>query len=73
MQVEVAQAAIHSNQSTPEFMTRADVRRKFGISDMTLHRWLKAGSLPAPFRGVAKGRCYWTRAEIDAFAARRAG
>jgi predicted DNA-binding transcriptional regulator AlpA len=32
------------------FLSIADLRRRYGKSRMTIHRWVKAGYLPAPVR-----------------------
>lgn len=50
-------------------MKSADVRAYAGgIGNTTLHRWLKAGTFPAP-RILPGGRRLWVRAEVEAWAA----
>ncbi|MBW7968617.1 hypothetical protein [Bradyrhizobium sp. BR 10289] len=54
------------------YLSAAQVRQRYGnISDMTLWRWLKNNSFPAPRK--INGRRYWDAADLDAWDAGRAG
>ncbi len=40
-----------------------DIRRIFGVTDMTIHRWIKDGKLPKP---IKMGRIrYWKKEDVD--------
>lgn len=57
---------IETGDSMPETMlTKPDLCRLFGRDRLTIARWIKLGTLPAPT--VIRGRSYWPRAEIEAF------
>jgi predicted site-specific integrase-resolvase len=43
------------------------VRDRFGISDMTLWRWVRKGVLPSPVQ--INGRNYFPASNVDALAA----
>lgn len=48
-------------------VSQTDVRRRLGnVSNMTIHRWRKAGILPEPV--VIAGRNYWHEHVIEALA-----
>lgn len=51
-------------------LNKAQLRDRFGVSDPTLHRWLKVGLLPKPvYVGARSPR--WPEDEIDALIAGR--
>jgi len=61
--------------SAPRWFTEKDLRARFQVSRMTIHRWRKAGYLPAPVRptGVGRGRIVrWLPHEIEKFETRLA-
>ena len=65
------QAATTQAERSP-LMTRDEVRKYFGISDMTVHRWIKSGALPPPLQFCGGGHCRWLRADIAQIVAARA-
>jgi predicted DNA-binding transcriptional regulator AlpA len=50
--------------ATP-ILNSAAVRERYGISDMTLWRWLEARRFPKPFR-IGRLR-FWRRRELERF------
>ena len=55
-------------------MTAAQVREHFGgISEMTLHRWMRNEALGFPQPIVIHRRRFWRRSDIAAFEARQRG
>ena len=40
------------------FLSIADLRRRYGKSRMTIHRWVKAGILPCPVVIGIRGRAF---------------
>jgi len=59
-------------QSSPDdLLPAAHVLKRFGVSDMTLHRWLTNPKLnfPQPIR--INARRYWRVAELQAFESRQ--
>lgn len=56
-----------SQQDKPVRMLPArEVRDRFGVSAMTIHRWEKRGILPRPTK--INGRNYWPEPAIAAIA-----
>jgi predicted DNA-binding transcriptional regulator AlpA len=43
------------------------------VHRVTLYRWVKAGTFPAPHRIGHTRTLFWSRAEVDAWAARQHG
>jgi hypothetical protein len=60
-----AAASIDADAPTA-FLKAADVRRLFRITDVTIHRWVRSGILPAPYRATARGMRLWPRDEVMA-------
>lgn len=55
-----------------EFVPASYLRRLFGVTDMTLHRWEKGNNdFPKPTR--FNRLRYWRKADIDAWEKRRFG
>ncbi|ACA20973.1 Prophage CP4-57 regulatory [Methylobacterium sp. 4-46] len=54
-------------KSSDDLLPAAQVRARYGVSDMTIYRWLtnKRLSFPKPIR--INGRRYWRVAELQAF------
>ena len=48
---------------------RRGLRKLVPVSDMTIHRWMKAGEFPEPVK--IHGRNYWRAADIAAWIASR--
>ena len=48
-----------------------DVRRWLGVSDVTMWRWRKAGTFPAPLRLGNTRTLFWDRDDLLAWATRR--
>jgi predicted DNA-binding transcriptional regulator AlpA len=66
-----------NNQTNPDpntvFLPSAKVRARYGVSAMTLHRWLKdpGHDFPQPIR--IGNRRYWRLSDLEEFERRRAG
>jgi predicted DNA-binding transcriptional regulator AlpA len=43
----------------------SDIRQRYGVSDMTLHRWIKTKSFPVPM--TVNQRRFWEPEEIEAW------
>ncbi len=54
-----------------EWLRSRDLLYRFGISDVTLWRWVKARKFPAPIRLGSTRSLFWARAEIEAWEAAR--
>lgn len=60
-------------QSKPEdLLPAAQVRIRYGVSDMSIHRWLKDETLSFPQPLRINNRRYWRIADLQAFEARQA-
>jgi predicted site-specific integrase-resolvase len=46
-----------------KYLTQPKVRERYGVSDMTLSRWVKAGRIPEP--ALFGNRNYFDEAELD--------
>ena len=59
-------------KSNDELLPAAQVRRRYGVSDMTVCRWVNDERLnfPQPIR--INSRRYWRVADLQAFEARQA-
>lgn len=62
-------AAPHS-QSTTSFLQARQVRDRYGVSDMTVWRWLRDLEFPQPVY-ISRYR-YWRLSDIEAWEARQA-
>ena len=49
------------------------VRERYGVSDMTLWRWLRNAELKFPRPTVINGRRYWLLKELEEWEKARAG
>lgn len=58
-------------KSNDELLPAAQVRRRYGVSDMTVFRWVNDEKLnfPQPIR--INSRRYWRVADLQAFEARQ--
>jgi predicted DNA-binding transcriptional regulator AlpA len=54
------------------FLPAAQVRQRYGVTDMSLWRWLKDESLAFPRPMRIKGRRFWRLAELRAWEDARA-
>jgi predicted DNA-binding transcriptional regulator AlpA len=63
--------AIPTNETLPEWFRPRDLRRRYGVSDVTLWRWRERGILPAPVKLGNTRSLFWKRADILAFEAAR--
>lgn len=52
-------------------MTKPEVAKEMGFSEATLMRMGDARTFPAPVRHRSGGKCFWKRAEVEAFAGKR--
>ncbi|WP_155942418.1 helix-turn-helix transcriptional regulator [Rhodomicrobium vannielii] len=50
-----------------KFLTSRDVKDRLGISDMTLHRWLRSSELKFPRPVVIGRRRFWDESEFERF------
>lgn len=48
-------------------LTASKLRERYGVSDMTLWRWLRSDRLNFPIPLIINGRRYWLSAEIEAW------
>ena len=55
--------------NTDVFLTAPQVRQKFGVTDMTLSRWLNGGDSRFPRPIYISGRRYWKAADLARFVA----
>jgi len=60
------------SKSSEDLLPATPVRARYGVSDMTIFRWLADPKLgfPQPIR--INGRRYWRLADLQAFEARQA-
>ncbi|QBK30781.1 helix-turn-helix transcriptional regulator [Roseitalea porphyridii] len=49
------------------FVPRPQVRKRYGVSDMTIHRWLRDERMGFPRPIKIRGRCYFRESELVAF------
>lgn len=56
-----------------EWLRSRDLLRRYGISDVTLWRWVKAGRFPAPTRLGATRSLFWPRSTVEKWEAARRG
>jgi predicted DNA-binding transcriptional regulator AlpA len=56
-----------------EWLRSRDLLRRFGVSDVTLWRWVKAGKFPSPVRLGNTRSLFWARDTILAWEAERRG
>lgn len=59
--------------SEMQWLRSRDLLRRYGISDVTLWRWVKAGKFPSPTRLGATRSLFWLRAAIEEWEAGRRG
>jgi predicted DNA-binding transcriptional regulator AlpA len=62
--------ATRTNAAT-EWLRSRDLLLRFGISDVTLWRWVKAGKFPAPTRLGGTRSLFWARGAIESWEAAR--
>lgn len=53
--------------SDAPWLTQRDICLRFGISDETWRRWVRAGIAPAPLPDFPKNRPRWGKHTIDAW------
>jgi hypothetical protein len=53
------------------YLTAGQVRGRYGITDMTLWRWLRDPELGFPQPVTIRRRRYWSEAKLDAFDSER--
>ena len=58
---------------TEVFLTGPQVRARYGVTDMTVHRWLKNADLGFPRPTYINRRRYWREADLVAWERARAG
>ena len=54
-----------------EWLRSRDLLRRYGVSDVTLWRWVKAGKFPAPTRLGSTRSLFWARGAIETWEAAR--
>lgn len=60
-----------STAEATEWLRSRDLLHRFGISDVTLWRWVRAGKFPSPVRlGSTRSR-FWARRSIEMWEAAR--
>lgn len=59
--------------SNKQYVTSKYVRDRYGVSDMTLWRWLRDPKLNFPKPLTIRRRNLWVPEELDAFDARQRG
>jgi predicted DNA-binding transcriptional regulator AlpA len=65
---------IATNQAGIRYRARADIRRRYPVSDVTILRWIKDPEVgfPKPVKlSKGRGRNFWIEKELDEFDARR--
>ncbi len=55
-----------SNEQKNRFVTADEICEELGISDRTLHNWIKANRFPAPLRLSLRKRV-WMRSTVENF------
>lgn len=55
--------------SEPKWITDKDLSQRYGVSRITIWRWVKSGLIPGP-RKIAPNTTRWNVAELDAHDAR---
>lgn len=59
-------------KSSEDLLPAAQVRARYGVSDMTVFRWLADPKLDFPDPLRINGRRYWRLADLQSFEARQA-
>ncbi len=60
-----------SANEAAEWLRSRDLLRRFGISDVTLWRWVKAGKFPAPTKLGSTRSLFWLRSAVETWEASR--
>ena len=60
-------------QDTKAYLPAAQVRARYGVSDMSLWRWLKNEDLAFPHPIKINNRRFWRLNDLEAWEASRAG
>ena len=53
------------------YLSAGDVRQRYGVSDMSLWRWLRNEALGFPRPMRINGRRFWSRAELETWESSR--
>lgn len=58
------------SQNPTRFIKAREVKQRYGVSDMTLWRWIKSDLMGFPAPIYINGHRHWTNHQLDEFDAR---